>query len=406
VTAARRIEAGEVSGALGSQTRRVLEAIGGFATWSGSRSVLSRLEDPLACDFLFGNPQEAAPAAYVDALLRATRPEGDPMHFAYKMNEPEATRAVAEGLRARFGMPFEADDVFMTNGNFAGLSIVLRTIADPGDEVVFISPPWFFYETLILATGLEPRRVYADPGSFDLDLDAISAALGPRTRAVIVNSPNNPTGRIYPPSTLSALAAVLDGTSARNRRRVYLLSDEAYNHILLDGQAFPTPTAYYPHSFLLYTYAKTLLSPGSRLGYIAVPPSMPEREELRTALLLGQIATGWAFPVAPLQYAVPELERMEADVEAYRRRRDVLVPALREAGYEPSTPEGTFYVIARSPLEDDLRFFHELASRGVYVLPGSMFEMPGWFRLSLTANDDMIERAMPILVRARKEVRS
>jgi aspartate aminotransferase len=400
------VEEVAVGGPVGSQTRRVLDAIGAFAAWSASEVVNRRLGDPLACDFLFGNPHEVAPGAYVDALVRATDPGGDPTHYAYKMNEPGSTEAVAEGLRTRFGMPFEAEDVYMTNGNFAGLSIVLRTIADPGDEVVFVSPPWFFYETLILAAGLEPRRVYADPVTFDLDVDAIAAALGPRTRAVIVNSPNNPTGRIYPPSILEALAVALEEASARNRRRVYLLSDEAYNRILLDGQDFPTPTAFYAHSFLLYTYAKTLLSPGSRLGYIAVPPAMPEREELRTPLLLGQIATGWAFPVAPLQYAVPELERMQADVGAFRRRRDAVVPALREAGYEPTMPEGTFYVIARSPIEDDVRFFELLAERGVYVLPGSMFEMPGWFRLSLTANDDMVERAIPILVQTREEVGS
>jgi aspartate aminotransferase len=384
----------------------MFEAIGAFTEWSGSERVNARIGDPKACDFLFGNPQEVVPAAYVDALVRATDPAGDANHFAYKMNEPEATRAVASGLRERFGMPFEADDVYMTNGNFAGLSIVLHTIADPGDEVVFVSPPWFFYETLILATGLEPRRVYADPATFDLDVDAIAGAVGPRTRAVIVNSPNNPTGRIYPPSTLEALARVLEEASARNDRRIYLLSDEAYNHILLDGQEFPTPTAFYPHSFLLYTYAKTLLSPGSRLGYIAIPPAMPERAEFRGPLLLGQMATGWAFPVAPLQYAVPELERMEADLDAFRRRRDLLVPALAEVGYRPTTPEGTFYVIARSPIEDDVRFFDVLTDHGVYVLPGSMFEMPGWFRLSLTANDDMVARAIPVFARAMEEVHS
>ncbi len=396
---------GAVSGPVGGQARRVLAAIGRFAEWSGSDAVDARLGDPLACDFLFGNPHEVAPAAYVDALLRGTDPGGDPHHYAYKMNEAEATAAIAKGLVGRFGAPFEADDVFMTNGNFAGLAIVLRTIADPGDEVVFVSPPWFFYETLILATGLEPRRVHADRDSWDLDLDAIAGALGPRTRAIIVNSPNNPTGRIYPPATLRELARILEEASARTGRRIYLLSDEAYNRILLDGQAFPTPTAFYPHSFLLYTYAKTLLSPGSRLGYVALPPTMPERGELRTALLLGQIATGWAFPVAPLQYAVPELERMDPDLGPLRRRRDLLVPALGEAGYEPTTPEGTFYVIARSPIEDDMAFFDVLARHHVFVLPGSMFEMPGWFRISLTANDDMVERSLPAFARAMEEVR-
>jgi aspartate aminotransferase len=283
----------------------------------------------------------------------------------------------------------------LTNGNFAGIAIVLRVIVDPGDEVIFVSPPWFFYETLILAAGARPVRVYADRHTFDLDLEAVAAALSPRTRAIIVNSPNNPSGRIYPPEALDALGRLLTEASERNGRPVYLLSDEAYNRILFDGRESPTPVAHYPHAFMLYTYAKTLLTPGSRLGYIALAPSMPERELLRVPLLVGQIVTGWAFPVAPLQYAVPELERLGPDLEALQRRRDRVVGALREQGYEVVEPEATFYVLVRSPIEDDRRFADLLAERGVFVLPGTMFEMPGWLRVSLTANDQMVERAIP-----------
>jgi len=374
----------EVSG----QMSTLLGSIGRFAEWNRS------LPEDRPCDFLFGNPHEVAPSGYVDALMAATRPSGKD-HYAYKMNEPAATEAVVAGLRHRFGIAFDPDDIFLTNGNFAGIAIVLRVIVDPGDEVIFVSPPWFFYETLILAAGARPVRVYADRHTFDLDLEAVAAALSPRTRAIIVNSPNNPSGRIYPPEALDALGRLLTEASERNGRPVYLLSDEAYNRILFDGRESPTPVAHYPHAFMLYTYAKTLLTPGSRLGYIALAPSMPERELLRVPLLVGQIVTGWAFPVAPLQYAVPELERLGPDLEALQRRRDRVVGALREQGYEVVEPEATFYVLVRSPIEDDRRFADLLAERGVFVLPGTMFEMPGWLRVSLTANDQMVERAIP-----------
>jgi len=374
----------EVSG----QISTLLGPIGPFVEWNRS------LREDRPCDFLFGNPHEVAPRAYVDALLAATQPSGRD-HYAYKMNEAGATETVASGLGTRFGLPFDPQDILMTNGNFAGLTIVLRTIADHGDEVVFISPPWFFYETLILAAGATPVRVLAGAPTFDLDLEAIAGAITPRTRAIVVNSPHNPSGRIYPEASLDALGALLAEASERYGRTVYLISDEAYNRILFDGRGFPTPVAHYPHSFMLYTYAKTLLSPGSRLGYIALSPSMPEREELRVPLLVGQIATGWAFPVAPLQYAVPDLERLGPDLDALQRRRDRVVTALRDQGYEVVLPEATFYVLVRSPLADDRRFADGLAARGVFVLPGSMFEMPGWFRISLTANDDMVERAIP-----------
>jgi aspartate aminotransferase len=163
--------------------------------------------------------------------------------------------------------------------------------------------------------------------------------------------------------------------------------------------------AYYPHSFLLYTYAKTLLSPGSRLGYIATPPGMPEAEELRLGLQIGQITYGWAYPVSLLQHAVPELDAMTVDIPTLQRRRDLLVSTLREQGYEAVEPEGTFYIIVRSPLADDERFCEVLREHDVFVLPGAMFEMPGWFRISVTANDDMVERALPGFAKAIQEAR-
>ena len=380
--------------AISQQTERLLGSIGGLARFALDSPLVEGMKRPGISDFVFGNPHDLAMPEYVDVLSRAVQPTG-PDHYAYKMSEPYATQAIAESLRARFGVAFQPDDVFMTNGNFAGLTMAVRAVADPGDEVVFVSPPWFFYETLILSTGATPVRVYADRETFDLDLDAIAGAITPRTRAVIVNSPNNPSGRIYSPETLDSLAAVLGEASERIGRPVYLLSDEAYNRVVFDDREFPTPVTRYPHSFLLYTYAKTLLAPGSRLGYIAMPPDMPEREDFRTALLVGAMATGWAFPVSVLQYAVPELEALAFDVKVLQARRDRLVPALREQGYRALEPEGTFYILVRSPIEDDLAFCESLANHDVFVLPGSLFEMPGWFRISVTANDGMVEKGIP-----------
>jgi aspartate aminotransferase len=164
---------------------------------------------------------------------------------------------------------------------------------------------------------------------------------------------------------------------------------------VFDDRDFPTPVAQYPHAFLLYTYAKTLLAPGSRLGYVALPPSMPERHELRDAMFVAQVATGWAFPVAPLQYAVPELDRLAVDLKTLQRRRDLLCTALRDQGYDLIVPQGTFYITVRSPIPDDVAFCRRLSDRGVFVLPGAMFELPGSFRISVTASDDMVERGIP-----------
>jgi aspartate aminotransferase len=391
-----------MSEVVSAQLRRSMDALGPFAAWASDPALFEKLMRPQTCDFVFGNPHDPAPSEYVEAIARATQP-ASPMHYAYTQNDPVAVEAVASGLRDRFGIAFEPEDVFLTNGNFTGLSLLLRALADPGDEVVYVSPPWFFYESLIVGGGLTPVRVLADRTTFDLDLEQIAAALGPRTRALIVNSPNNPTGRIYPPATLEALADILVEASERHGHPIWLLSDEAYNRIVFDGREFPTPLAHYPRSFMVYTYAKTQLAPGSRLGYVALPPAMPEREELRGPLLVAQITSGWGFPISVLQHAIPDLEKVSFDLGTLQRRRDTLVRALVEQGYELIEPEGTFYIMVRSPLEDDVAFCELLNAHDVYVLPGAMFEMPGWFRISVTASDDMVERGIPGFAKAIAE---
>ena len=249
---------------------------------------------------------------------------------------------------------------------------------------------------MAVEAGLIPVRVRIDPDTFDLDVDAIAAAITPSTRLVIVNTPNNPTGRIYPPETLRRLATVLEEASARNGRRIYLISDEPYNRIVFDGARFHSPVDFYPFTFLAYSYGKTHLAPGQRIGYVALPPTMPRRPGAHPATVLGvQIAIGWAFPNAVLQYAVPRLEQFSIDVAHLQRKRDRLVDALTGMGYDVTPPEGTFYLWVRSPLADDGAFAERLAEHDIFVMPGHLFETPGFFRISLTANDAMIERGLP-----------
>jgi aspartate aminotransferase len=367
-----------------------------------------RRGEPGLADFVVGNPQEMPLPGFVDALRAQIEPRANDW-FAYQMNDPRACAVVASDLSARqHGEPFDPQDILMTTGAFAGLSVALKTLIDPGDEVIFVSPPWFFYETLIAAEGGVPVRVRARPPRFDLEVTDIADAITERTRAVVINSPNNPTGRIYPAATLHALGAVLERASAKHGRRIYLLSDEAYSRIVFDDRQFVSPTRSYPWSVLIYTYGKTLLTPGQRLGYIALPPEMPraEREMLRGALTLSQIVTGYAFPNALLQHALPDLEALSIDTAALQRKRDRLFGALREMGYEVGMPEGTFYLLPRAPIADDLAFVEELAERDVFVLPGAAVELPGYFRISLTATDAMIEQALPVFAAASRRPRS
>jgi aspartate aminotransferase len=381
--------------AFSQQMRNALKSVEPLFRFYLTDSAYSRRKnDPGISNFVLGNPQEMPLPGFTQALQRWTVPQNKDW-FAYKRNVPEAQIVVAASLQERIGMPFEPADVSMTNGAFGGLAAVIGSVAGPGDEVVFISPPWVHYESIIYAAGAVPVRVKIDFATFDLDIEAISGAISPRTRAIIVNSPHNPTGKIYPAETLTRLASILTQASERYGQPIYLVSDEAYHRIVFDGRTFPSPVCFYPCSFLIYTYGKTLLTPGERIGYIALPPTMPDREEVRSMLAISQIVIGWAYPNNVLQYAIEDLERLSIDVVHLQRKRDRLVEELRKFGYRLHVPEGTFYLIVRSPWEDDWAFAEMLATHGILVHPGSLMEMPGYFRISLTASDEMIERALP-----------
>ena len=353
-----------------------------------------------ASDLQFGNPQEMPLPEIQQALTRWAAPQNKDW-FAYKFSDPKAIQVAVQSLRKHIGIEFDPADVSMTTGAFGGLASTLRAVLDPGDEVIYLSPPWFFYVPMVISNGAKAVRVDFEPPAFELPVEAIERAITERTRAIIVNTPHNPSGRVLTPEELQRLAAVLN----RAPRPIYLLSDESYNRILYDGRAHHSPVRYYDRSFLIYTYGKTLVAPGQRIGYIAMPPSMPDREELRTALFVAQSITAYAYPNALMQYAMGDLEKASVDVAALQRRRDRIVSALDEMGYETVKPEGTFYVLVRSPLEDDVAFTRLLAQENVFVLPGRLFELPRWFRISLTANDDMVERALPGFERALESVR-
>jgi len=356
------------------------------------------LTHPEACDFLAGNPQEMATRAYIEAVQQAVVPDS-PAYYSYGPPWRPAVAAVTAALAERLGLELEPDDVFLTRGASSGLAMVLRALIDPGDEVVMMSPPWFFYEAMVLWESAEPVKVPLAGDTFDLDPDAIARAITPRTRAVIINTPHNPSGRVYPEDQLRELASVLERASARLDRRIYLLSDEAYARILFDGRRMITPALFYPATFMLHSYSKTLLAPSQRAGYLAMPSAMPDRDQLRLALIVASLSGG-SVPDTVMQHAMPELEKQMIEIAPLQRRRDRLVSELRRMGYLVALPEAGFYLFPRSPIPDATEFCDWLAERKVYTLPGEAFERPGYWRLSLTATDTMVDRALPILAKA------
>ena len=363
--------------------------------YSSSRYAERRF-DPDVCDFTFGNPQELPLPGLVAAIRDRAVPQ-DKNWFAYKTSEEAPQAFLAERLSRELGLPFAPTDIALTTGAFAANMVAFHLTLDAGDEAVFSEPAWFCYEPLLLAAAAVPRKVALKAPTFDLDVDAIDGAITHRTRLVIVNTPHNPTGRIYDRHTLERLAECLDRASARIGHRIYLLSDEPYRRLRFDGRAFHTPAAVYPWTFISYSYGKILLAPGQRLGYLAISPLMPvaDRRAFSDAMLAAQMALGWCFPNAVMQYALPDLEALSIDRPALARRRDRLMGVLGESGYDVLPPEGTFYLWGKWPAGDPEQLWNRLADRNVFVLPGTLMNLPAYFRISLTASDAMVERALP-----------
>lgn len=360
---------------------------------------------PVIADFMTGDPQEPPPPGFVEALRRCSVPASTDW-FAYRFMHEPARQAAAASLTAELGVRFAAEDVFLTRGAGGAIALALSTVVDPGDEVVFVSPPWFFYEAMIIASGATPVRVRLEAPAFDLDVNAIVAALGPRTRAVIVNTPHNPTGRIYPSAVLQQLADGLAEAAGQYGRPIWVISDEAYSRILFDNRSFPSPGLFHPYSMVAHTYSKSALAPGQRLGFLALMPGLTAAEAVREALFSIIISSGLMMPDAVMQYALPDIDGLLIDVAAMERRRDRMVAALREQGYELHIPEATFYLLPQAPVADDRAFCALLAEQGVAVLPGHVIELPGYFRISLTATEEMVERSLPIFAWAIKQARS
>jgi len=350
---------------------------------------------PGVANFAFGNPQEMVVDGFASALAAASVPR-DKDHYAYKFSEAESQRTVASHLTKWRGQQFEPGDIAMTPGAFGAIAVALGALVDVGDEVVYSDPSWFFYRSMILSAGATPVSVPVRSGDYDLDLDRLAAAITERTRLVIVNTPHNPTGRIYPPSTLEDLAKLLTDASDRFGAPIFLLSDEPYSKLVFSDAAFTSPARYYSATLVSYSYGKVLLTPGQRIGWLAWSPLMPDRESLRSAIFMAQIAGGWLFPGAIMQYSLAELDRLSIDLVELERKRDLLVAELSRAGYDLQPPEGTFYLWVRSPEANDVAFVQRLAEQGVLVLPGTTCASPGHFRISLTGTTEMIERSLPV----------
>ncbi len=355
-------------------------------------------DEDVRADLTFGNPHEVPLPGLVSSLKHRAEPLSVDW-FAYKTNEEDACAAVAGALRNELGLAFTPGDIAMTQGAFGAIALAFSMLLDPGDECITPLPGWFCYSTMLAARGARTVPVPLEEGSFDLDVDAIARAITPRTKIVVVNTPHNPTGVIYSRERLTELAQMLRLKSDEVGHPIFILSDEPYRRIRFDGVGFTSPAAVYPWTLIDYSYGKILLAPGLRIGYLAICPDMPDddREALQSFTTTTQVSEGWAFPDAPLQYAINDLEKLSIDIQALEAKRDRMHGTLTQWGYEVTKPAGTFYLWGKVPGGDSVTFARRLADDGVFVMPGTLFDRPSDFRICLTGTEEMIEACLPAL---------
>ena len=355
-------------------------------------------------DFSLGNPDLPPPPEFHSVLTEEAARRG-PMLHTYMTNAGylDTRRAVAGMYQGSTGLDYTPEDVVMTSGAGGALNVIFKSLLDVGDEVIAFAPYFVEYGFYV---GNHQGRLVSVPTTQDFlpDLDALDAAINDRTRVVIINSPNNPTGRMYPPETIEALAGLLRRRSAAQGRAIYLLSDEPYREIVYDGVEYPHPSKFYDDCITITSHSKDLSLAGERIGHLAISPRCAARADIQQAAVFCNRILGYVNANALMQRVVARLVGVKVDVSIYQRRRDVLCNALASMGYEFHRPEGAFYIFPRSPLDDDAAFCNHLLEQNVIVVPGSGFGRPGYFRISYAVADAVIERSLPAFERALKNL--
>jgi aspartate aminotransferase len=307
---------------------------------------------------------------------------------------PETRRAVADYLSEDQGVQIPETNIVMTCGAGGALNCIFKTILDPGDEIVTTRPYFPEYASYVGNHGGVLKAVPSGP-DFGLDIDVIEAAITRRTRAVLVNSPHNPTGRVYDQRSLEQLADLLRQKCRQHATIIYLVSDEPYRRIVYDGQRVPPAMAAYANTIIASSYSKELSLAGERIGYLAAGPAVPGVAALMEGLITANRILGFVNAPALMQRVVARLQGVGVDVAPYQRNRDVLCAGLTEAGFDVVKPEGAFYLFPRSPIDDDVAFCKEMQQHLVLVVPGSGFGSAGHFRLAYCVPAKVVDGALP-----------
>ncbi|MBT3310770.1 MAG: pyridoxal phosphate-dependent aminotransferase [Desulfobacterales bacterium] len=344
-------------------------------------------------DFSLGNPNLKPPDKFKEALKEAACDISSGTH-AYMPNNgyPHVRKSIAEYLSQEQQTELTENEIVITSGAAGALNVIFKTILNPGDEIICPAPYFVEYNFYAENHNGVLKTVSTNP-DFTLNIEAIASAITDKTKAVLINSPNNPTGQVYSKESLDALGNLLK--KKRGDQTIYLISDEPYRKIVYDGLTVPSIFTSYNESIIATSYSKDISIPGERIGFIGVNPNTESRDDLLAGMALANRILGFVNAPALMQRVLPSIQGMSVDISVYSRKRELLCNGLAECGYEFVTPPGAFYLFPKSPIEDDVKFVQALQEELILAVPGSGFGGPGHFRIAFCVDDNTITGALP-----------
>lgn len=356
-------------------------------------------------DYSLGNPSVDVPQSYTDTLITMLQDENSMALHGYSptLTIPAVREAVAANLNRRFGMNYQKEHIFMVSGAAGAIAHAVRLVTSPGDEIVTFAPFFPEYHPYVDLSGACLRVVPAHTEDFQIHFDAFDEIMNERVMAVLINTPNNPSGVVYSEETLKRLSAYLRGKQEEYGHEIYLISDEPYREIAFDGKKVPYPANYYENTITCYSWSKSLSVPGDRIGYVAVHPDCPDAELM--IQMCGQISRGIGHncPTAMVQLAVSKNLDALADLSVYETNRNILYDELVALGFTAVRPVGTFYIFPKALEEDAVSFCEKAKKYDLILVPGDSFGCPGYFRMAYCIDTKKVERSLPALRRFVQE---
>lgn len=347
-------------------------------------------------DFSLGNPSIPAPDCVKQAIIKALDEDPLLVHgYTSAQGDMLTRRVVAEYIEKEHSVKCTADDVYMTCGAAASLTVTLNALSCEGDEVIVLAPYFPEYKVFIGQAGMKCVEVSCREGDFGIDLSAVEAAVNQNTKAVIINSPNNPTGVIYSESDIKALADILTSAGEKFGRNIYIIADEPYRELVYDGAEVPFIPNYYDNTIVCYSFSKSLSIPGQRIGYILVLDRVSGHNEIYYAVCGAGRSLGFVCAPSLFQRIIPECIGKTADISAYEKNRNTLINALSEYGYEIVSGKGAFYLFIKAMGGDSRAFCQRAKEYGLLIVASDSFGYPGYARISYCVSPQMIERSLP-----------